>query len=196
MDSNGGVRYLRNLSLDRAKAVLEYFTNFGGLKRENFQVFGMGDNSPVADNTNEEGRMRNRRIEIVTDSVNSLPDTKEKIEETFNQFILRTDDTFESNSTTLTTLAKFLLDEIASYIKNQPESKWKIEGYTDNQGSDSSLKKLSNNWANAIYDYLISRGLSADKITVFGLGGGSPIATNNTEEGRSANRRIMIIRED
>ncbi|MCW8817202.1 MAG: OmpA family protein, partial [Ignavibacteriaceae bacterium] len=40
MDSNGSKRYLRNLSLDRAKAVLEYFNYFGGLKRENFQVFG------------------------------------------------------------------------------------------------------------------------------------------------------------
>ena len=65
MDSNGGVRFLRSLSLDRAKAVLEYFTEFGGLKRENFQVFGLGENSPIADNNTEEGRSKNRRIEIV-----------------------------------------------------------------------------------------------------------------------------------
>jgi len=64
MDSNGSKRYLRNLSLDRAKAVLEYFTYFGGLKRENFQVFGMGDNFPVDSNDTEEGRSKNRRIEI------------------------------------------------------------------------------------------------------------------------------------
>ena len=51
MDSNGNKRSLRNLSLERAKAVLEYFSYFGGLKRENFQVFGMGDNFPIGDNS-------------------------------------------------------------------------------------------------------------------------------------------------
>jgi outer membrane protein OmpA-like peptidoglycan-associated protein/opacity protein-like surface antigen len=64
MDSNGSKRYLRNLSLERSKAVLEYFSYFGGLKRENFQVFGMGDNFPIGDNSTEEGRKQNRRIEI------------------------------------------------------------------------------------------------------------------------------------
>ena len=65
MDSNGNKRFLRSLSLDRAKAVLEYFTYFGGLSRENFQVFGMADNFPIGDNSTEEGRSQNRRIEII-----------------------------------------------------------------------------------------------------------------------------------
>jgi len=65
MDSNGNKRLLRNLSLERAKAVLEYLTYFGGLARENFLVFGMADNFPVADNSTEVGRSENRRIEII-----------------------------------------------------------------------------------------------------------------------------------
>jgi outer membrane protein OmpA-like peptidoglycan-associated protein len=65
MDSMGEARFLRTLSLERAKAVLEYFTYFGGLKRENFQVFGLGDKTPIADNKTEEGRKQNRRIEII-----------------------------------------------------------------------------------------------------------------------------------
>jgi outer membrane protein OmpA-like peptidoglycan-associated protein len=64
MDSQGSERYLRTLSLERAKAVLEYLVLFGGLNRENFQVYGMGDKFPIADNRTEEGRRRNRRIEI------------------------------------------------------------------------------------------------------------------------------------
>jgi len=67
MDSNGNKRFLRTLSLERAKAVLEYLTYFGGLNREDFQVFGMGDNFPIDSNDTEEGRSKNRRIEIIAE---------------------------------------------------------------------------------------------------------------------------------
>jgi len=196
MDSNGSKRYLRNLSLERAKAVLEYFSYFGGLKRENFQVFGMGDNFPIGDNGTEEGRKQNRRIDIIAEESSSNSGSTEKQEEEFNQFILKGDDTFESNTATMKELAKILLNEIAVYIKSQPESKWRIEGYMDNQGSVTLLKKLSTQRANAVYDYLISEGLSPDQFTVSGFGSASPNADNNTDEGRSANRRVLIIRED
>ncbi len=127
---------------------------------------------------------------------NSNSGTTEQPGEEFNQFILRGDDTFESNSATMKESANILLNEIAVYIKSQPESKWKIEGYMDNQGSASLLKKLSTQRANAVYNYFISEGLSPDQFTVSGLGSASPIADNNTEEGRSANRRVIIIRKD
>ena len=195
MDSNGNQRFLRNLSLERAKAVLEYFSYFGKLNRENFQVFGMGDKSPVADNATEKGRKENRRIEIVPENATNSQSSNTQPEEEFNQFILRGDDVFEPNEATFTSLAKILLDEIADYIINQPESKWKIEGYMDNQGSASLLKKLSYNRAKAVYDYLIEQGLSPDQFTVSGLGSANPISTNDTEEGRSSNRRVLIIRE-
>ena len=144
----------------------------------------------------EEGRSRNRRIEIIAELTDVIPDSTGKPEEVFNQFILRGDDAFESNKTTLNEVAKILLNEIAGYIKNQPGSKWRIEGYTDNQGSASILKKLSLERANAVYDYLISQGLSSDQFTVLGLGGANPITDNDTEEARSTNRRILIIREE
>ena len=155
----------------------------------------MGDKSPVADNTTEEGRKENRRIEIVPENATNSQSSNTQPEEEFNQFILRGDDVFEPNEATFTSLAKILLDEIADYIINQPESKWKIEGYMDNQGSASLLKKLSYNRAKAVYDYLIEQGLSPDQFTVSGLGSANPISTNDTEEGRSSNRRVLIIRE-
>src|SRR5574338_278202 len=116
--------------------------------------------------------------------------------ETFYQFILRGDDTFETNTAVLKEAAKILLNEIAGYMKDQPGSKWRIEGYTDNQGSAYLLKKLSYDRAKTISEYLISQGLSGDRISVFGLGNSAPIASNDSPEGRSTNRRIIIMRED
>ena len=196
MDSYGDKMFLKNLSFERANAVLEFICYFGGFRKENFQVLGMGDNYPIGDNNTEKGRKQNRRIEIISEATDEISDSTVKPDEEFNQFILRGDDTFESNSANLKELAKTLLNEIASYIKNQTGSRWRIEGYMDNQGSVSFLKKLSSKRANAVYDYFISEGLASDQFTVSGLGSSNPVTTNNTEEGRSANRRILIIRED
>ena len=119
MDSSGNKRFLKNLSLERATAVLDYISYFGGLTKENFQVFGMGDDFPVDDNDTDEGRKRNRRIEIVSDETVNFPDTTVPQEDVFSQFILRGDDSFESNTATLKESAKILLDEITAYIKSQ-----------------------------------------------------------------------------
>ena len=195
MDSDGNERFLRNLSLERAKAVLEYFTYFGGLNRENFQVFGMGGNSPIADNSTEEGRKENRRIEIIPEVGHESLNNVNEPEERLNNFILRGDDTFVTNSAMIKDPAKILLNEIADYIKNQPESKWKIEGYMDNQGSVSFLKRLSYNRAKSVFEYLVAEGVSPVQCTVSGLGSANPINSNDTEEGRIANRRVIITRE-
>lgn len=124
------------------------------------------------------------------------PDTVPASQETFYQFILRGDDAFASNSSTLNDAAKLLLNEIAFYIQNQPEAKWRIEGHMDSQGSVSLIKKLSYDRAKSVFEYLVSQGLSPSQFTIYGLGDSFPIANNNTVEGRSTNRRIMIIRED
>lgn len=117
-------------------------------------------------------------------------------QDTFYQFILRGDDTFEPNSATLLNAAKLLLNEIAFYIQNQPGTKWRIEGHMDSQGTITMIKKLSYDRAKTVFDYLVAQGLSPDRFTIYGLGDSFPIGNNNTAEGRSSNRRIMIIRED
>ena len=106
------------------------------------------------------------------------------------------DDSFESNTAALTASGKFLLGEIADYITNQPGSKWRIEGYMDDRGSATELKKISLERANSVYNYLVSKGLSPDQFNVFGYGSSNPVTTNYTLEGRSTNRRVLIIREN
>ena len=123
------------------------------------------------------------------------PDVAKQVE-TIYQFNLRGEDTFVNNSFTLEESSKLILNEIAFYIKNQIGSKWRIEGHMDSQGSVYTIKKLSYDRAKAVYDYIVSQGVLANQLEVYGLGDSFPIGNNNTSEGRSANRRIMIIRED
>ena len=64
-----------------------------------------------------------------------------------------------------------------------------IGGHTDNEGSDTHNMTLSLNRAKEVYDYLITNGIVADKLSYKGYGETMPIESNNTPEGRANNRR-------
>jgi OOP family OmpA-OmpF porin len=67
-----------------------------------------------------------------------------------------------------------------------------VEGHTDNVGADAYNMNLSKERAKAVMDYLVSKGVPATKISSVGYGEEKPIASNETEEGRSKNRRVEI----
>ena len=68
-----------------------------------------------------------------------------------------------------------------------------IEGHTDDRGSDSSNQQLSQARAEAVRVYLIENGVSAQSLVAVGKGEGSPVAANESAEGRANNRRVEII---
>jgi outer membrane protein OmpA-like peptidoglycan-associated protein len=68
-----------------------------------------------------------------------------------------------------------------------------VEGHTDSQGSVDFNQNLSLQRAQSVRDYLVSRGIAADRISANGLGSTRPIAPNNNPEGRANNRRVEII---
>ncbi|MDM8159470.1 OmpA family protein [Labilibaculum sp. K2S] len=78
-----------------------------------------------------------------------------------------------------------LYDLLAAY----PKLKIEIAGHTDNTGTEDYNLNLSNNRAKAVCDYLISKGIDAARLSFKGYGASHPIADNETEEGRSLNRR-------
>ena len=67
-----------------------------------------------------------------------------------------------------------------------------VEGHTDNIGSDAYNDKLSNKRAKTVSDYFVSKGIDASRLTAVGKGESSPIASNDTEEGRFKNRRVEL----
>ena len=84
------------------------------------------------------------------------------------------------------------LEKLIPVMKEFPDSRWRIEGYTDNTGSYKNNKKLSLNRANEIKNYFVNAGISESRFETFGFGSDYPIADNNTESGRAMNRRVTI----
>jgi outer membrane protein OmpA-like peptidoglycan-associated protein len=170
-------------------------------KAEDIDGFEDEDGCPDPDNDGDEILDINDRCPDKAETINNFedldgcPDNVTQ-QETFYQFNLRGEDTFNNSSSNLKDAAKLVLNEIAFYIQNQIGSKWRIEGHMDSQGAVYSIKKLSYDRAKTVFDYLVSQGVSATQLEVYGLGDSFPIGNNNTTEGRNANRRIMIIRED
>ncbi len=84
-----------------------------------------------------------------------------------------------------------LLRNIAQVLQNHPEiDHIRIEGHTDNSGEHDYNMRLSDSRAHAVRDFLIDNGVAAGRLTAHGFGETRPLQTNDTREGRAANRRV------
>ncbi|MEQ1803057.1 MAG: OmpA family protein, partial [Gammaproteobacteria bacterium] len=100
--------------------------------------------------------------------------------------------TFENNSAKLTPNSTLTLDSVAEIIKQRPTFKIEVRGHTDSSGPDEYNLNLSQQRADAVMEYLVSRGVSADKLSATGFGESEPVAPNDTAEGRAQNRRVAL----
>ncbi len=106
--------------------------------------------------------------------------------------ILSGDTNFEFNKSKLLPNAYPVLDGLVGTMNKHPKYKWEIGGYTDGIGSVNYNKKLSKQRAQAVVDYLVGKGIDRNNLTIVGYGKENPVATNETNEGRSMNRRVEI----
>jgi outer membrane protein OmpA-like peptidoglycan-associated protein len=100
---------------------------------------------------------------------------------------------FESGKAELNPLAQTRLDLVANALAAYPDREIMIEGYTDAQGDEEKNRALSEARAIAVREYLESRGVPAQQLRAEGRGESSPIASNDTPEGRANNRRVEIV---
>lgn len=106
------------------------------------------------------------------------------------QVIVLPDVTFEFNSSQLTAMARNTLVSVAQGLAGQTNIELAIGGHTDSRGADAYNLKLSRERAESVRTFLISQGVSAQRLTATGYGEARPIASNETEEGRAQNRRV------
>jgi len=99
---------------------------------------------------------------------------------------------FKTGSYELLEISFSSLDEVAKILNVNPSFTLTIEGHTDNVGTNQSNKKLSENRANAVMQYLISKGISKNRLSAIGYGQTRPVETNSTTEGRANNRRVEL----
>jgi OmpA-OmpF porin, OOP family len=97
---------------------------------------------------------------------------------------------FESGKTTLTPAGRAILDEMGGAMQKLKERKVEVIGHTDNVGLRASNQGLSQARAEAVKQYLAAKGIKSELLTASGQGSDRPIASNDTTEGRSRNRRI------
>jgi outer membrane protein OmpA-like peptidoglycan-associated protein len=97
---------------------------------------------------------------------------------------------FDTNKSTLTTQAQQNLDKLVPILQEYPETNIQIFGYTDTTGTPEYNLTLSQKRAETVKWYLVSKGLKASRFTTIGNGIADPIATNDTPEGRTQNRRV------
>jgi len=103
---------------------------------------------------------------------------------------------FRLGSATLLPSSYPVLDDIVASMQKYPEVKIEVRGYTDVTGSMERNKTLSQERAQSVVDYLISKGIGTDRLRAYGMGNSEPIADNSTNDGRVLNRRVEIKRVD
>jgi outer membrane protein OmpA-like peptidoglycan-associated protein len=101
---------------------------------------------------------------------------------------------FAFNSAELTAESKKILDEDRNVarLKGEPNIRVEVAGHTDSIGSDAYNQKLSERRAQAVVDYLVSKGVDPKRLKAVGYGKSKPIASNATEAGRAENRRVEL----
>ena len=112
----------------------------------------------------------------------------EAIKVTFESGIL-----FATNSSTLNAPSRTSLDKFATSLQNNPDTDVKIYGHTDSTGSDAINNPLSQKRAESVYNYLLSKGVSGNRLESQGFGSAQPVADNSTVAGRSQNRRVEVF---
>ncbi|MBL0693944.1 OmpA family protein [Comamonas sp. JC664] len=100
---------------------------------------------------------------------------------------------FPVGQSTLSDSERRNLDAVADYLKANPRVSLRIEGHTDNTGPEELNRTLSQERADAVRQYLIQQGIESSRLTAKGFGPDQPIASNETHEGRSANRRVEFV---
>ncbi len=154
-------------------------------------------NTPAGAKVNADGCELDSDGDGVVDSLDRCPDTKAgvKVDDKGCEIpavIVLKGVNFATSSAKLIPESLAILDEAAATLAKSSDIKAEVAGHTDNRGAPAKNKKLSQQRAEAVMNYLVSKGVDASRLTAKGYGQENPIADNGTEDGRAQNRRVEL----
>jgi OmpA-OmpF porin, OOP family len=106
-------------------------------------------------------------------------------------FVLE-DCNFETGKANLEESAYTVLDELVAYLNRKDDERIELGGHTDNVGTAAKNLKLSEDRANTVRAYLLTKGIDPARVTAKGYGMSKPVASNTTAEGKAQNRRTEV----
>jgi outer membrane protein OmpA-like peptidoglycan-associated protein len=101
---------------------------------------------------------------------------------------------FDTAKATIQPDSEGTLNEITKLLQENPDLKLRVEGHTDNVGAAAANQTLSEKRAQAVVAWLVAHGVSASRLTATGFGATKPVADNGSEDGRSKNRRVELVK--
>jgi outer membrane protein OmpA-like peptidoglycan-associated protein len=119
--------------------------------------------------------------------------TVERVEDNLLLVRFDSDVLFSIDSAVLSGSARSALDQAASVFIEHPKTAIIAQGHTDSTGSEEHNQDLSERRARAVANYLVGQGIDDSRITSLGYGEGHPVAGNDTDAGRRANRRVDLL---
>ncbi|MDD3458405.1 MAG: OmpA family protein, partial [Weeksellaceae bacterium] len=194
-DNKGSQAYNLPLSEKRAASVKTYLES-KGVPASILKSVGFGLSLPITTNDTEEGRARNRRVELKYADANFQPAALEVDDDCANVQMADLARTiyFKTASADLVEASKQSLDVIALYM-NSTTGNYEIQGHTDDVGNDANNMRLSQRRAQSVFDYLVSKGVDGSRLKAVGYGESQPKYDNKTADGRAQNRRIEIVKQ-
>ena len=121
---------------------------------------------------------------------NGCPEVTEEVQKQLNDYARTI--LFDTGKSSIKAESTSVMVDIIQILNEYPNAKFTVEGHTDSVGGEATNQKLSEARANAVRDFLIDKGIGANRLTAIGYGEAKPIATNNTKAGRAQNRRVEI----
>jgi len=100
---------------------------------------------------------------------------------------------FETDSFRILPASEPELERLTAFLKTNPNLKVEIQGHTDNTGSAERNQLLSEERAKSVVDYLVRKGIQSARLHFKGYGENVPVADNETEQGRTLNRRTTVL---